>query len=129
MLRVTTSIAILLLFVSAAMGAVRKNVLILHEGSRLFPYQVLMSREMQKDLASNASLDIEIFEEYLDNWRLDQDMSRSANALETKYSGKKFDVVLADGIGAFHLLLGHPPDFLRDTPVVFVSVPDFHLPA
>lgn len=122
------SVATLLLLVSAAMGASRKNVLILHEGSRLLPYQVLMAHEMQKDLTSTASLDVDIFEEYLDNWRLNADMSRSAGALDVKYSGKKFDLIVADGSGALQLLLDHPPDILRDTPVIFVSVADFLLP-
>ena len=119
---------ILMLFPLAVMGASQKNVLILHEGSRLLPYQVLMARVLQKDLASNAKMHVEVFEEYLDNWRLDLDMPRSANALEAKYSGKKFDAVLADGAGALQLLLNHPPDFLQSTPVVFVSVADFNLP-
>jgi signal transduction histidine kinase len=121
------AIAILLL-APGAMGASSKNVLILHEGSRLLPYQVLMARVLQKDLASNAKMHVEVFEEYLDNWRLDLDIPRSANALEAKYSGKKFDAVLADGAGALQLLLDHPPDFLQGTPVVFVSVADFNLP-
>ena len=118
----------MLLLVSTAMGATRKNVLILHEGSRLLPYQVLMAHEMQKDLTSTASLNVDIFEEYLDNWRLNPNMSRSSSALETKYSGKKFDLVVADGSQALQLLLDHPPNFLRDIPIVFVSVADFRLP-
>lgn len=129
LIRFMSWMAILLMLSSAAFGASRKNILILHEGSRLLPYQVLMSREMQKDLASNTSLGIEIFEEFLDNWRLDQDMSRSAHALDTKYLGKKFDLVVADGSHALRLLLDHPPDILRGVPVVFVSAADFDLPA
>ena len=39
-----------------------------------------------------------------------------------KYSGRRFDVVVADGIGALRLLTNHPPEFLRDTPAVFLSV-------
>jgi len=108
-----TAITILLLFASVAMAASPKNVLFLHEGSRLLPYQMLMARELQKDLTSNTGPDIEIFEEYLDNWRLDHDIQRSANALEAKYSGKKFDMVLADGSGALQLLVDHPPTFFR----------------
>lgn len=119
--------AILLFLVSTAMGAPRKNVLILHEGSRLLPYQVLMAHEMQKDLTSGMSLDVEIFEEYLDNWRLTQDMSRAAHALDAKYSGKNFSLVIADGNHALRLLIDHPPNILRGIPVVFVSENDFNL--
>ncbi len=126
--RAISLLATLLLTVSTAMGAARKNVLILHEGSRLLPYQALMAQEMQKDLASRDGVHIEIFEEYLDNWRLNANMARSATALDAKYSGKKFDLIVADGQGALRLLLDHPPDTLRDIPVVFVSVADFNLP-
>lgn len=128
MLRFTGSIAVLFILVSSAMGAPRKNVLILHEGSRLLPYQALMAGELHKDLTSDKKLNIEIFEEYLDSWRLDQDFARSASVLTTKYSGKKFDMVVADGARALHLLLDNPPDFLQGTPVVFVSVEDFQVP-
>jgi signal transduction histidine kinase len=108
------------------MRAAQKNVLILHEGSRLLPYQAIVSRELQTEIASDKDLDTEVFEEYLDNWRLNADLSRSANALETKYSGQRFDVVVADGVGALRLLTKGPPEFLRGTPVVFVAVAVHH---
>jgi signal transduction histidine kinase len=88
-----------------------------------------MSRELQNDIKSDSSLKTEIFEEYLDNWRLSKDDSRSSAMLQAKYAGRRFDVVVADGSGALLLLIQHPPDFLRETPVVFVSVSDFDLPS
>jgi signal transduction histidine kinase len=127
-MRLSSAIAVLLIFASVAQGASRKNALILHEGSRVLPYQGLMSHELQYDLASDRSLNVDIFEEDLDSWRLNQDQTRLAKALDAKYSGKKFDIVIADGIGAFRLLLNHPPGVLRATPVVFLSVADFQLP-
>jgi signal transduction histidine kinase len=121
-MRLNIQIAFLLLLGSAAAFAAEKNVLILHEGSRLLPYQAIVSRELQTEIASDKSLDTEVFEEYLDNWRLNMEWSRSASALESKYSGRKFDVVVADGTGALQLVMNHAPKFLRETPVVFVSV-------
>jgi signal transduction histidine kinase len=121
-MRLNLQIAFLLLLGTTAARAAEKNVLILHEGSRLLPYQAIVSRELQNVIASDKSLDAEVFEEYLDNWRLNADSSRSADALETKYSGRRFDVVVADGSGALRLLMNHAPNFLRETPVVFVSV-------
>jgi signal transduction histidine kinase len=122
MMRLKCQIAFLLLLTSPSLRAADKNVLILHEGSRLLPYQAIVSRELQTEIAADKSMDTEVFEEYLDNWRLNADLSRSANALETKYSGRRFDVVVADGTGALLLLTKSPPEFLRGTPVVFVSV-------
>jgi signal transduction histidine kinase len=122
MMTLNLQIAFLLLLSSTVLQAAEKNVLILHEGSRLLPYQAIVSHELQTEIASDKSLDTEVFEEYLDNWRLPADSSRSADALETKYSGNRFDVVVADGTGALRLLTNHAPKFLRETPVVFVSV-------
>lgn len=119
------------LFAPRALGADQKSVLILHQGSRLLPYQTLLSNEMQKSLV-NAPFDVQIFEEYLDLSRLNldhpKDFSRSARALEAKYGGRKFDVVVADGGVAFQLMLKEAPEFLRGTPIVFLNVPEFDLP-
>lgn len=82
----------------------------------------------KKDLTSDPRLHVEIFEEYLESWRLSQDPAQRAQALEARYSGKRFDVVFADGTGSLNLLLNHPPPFLSGTPVVFLSVPTFHVP-
>jgi hypothetical protein len=128
MSRFSHLIAILALSASLTMGAPRKNVLILHEGFELLPYESLMTRKLHEDLSSNANVEAQIFEEYLDAWRLNRGMSSLAAALATKYAGKKFDVVVADGAGALRLLLNNPPDFVRNTPVVFVSVLDVNLP-
>lgn len=127
MLRYTGVLAFYLLFVHSALAAPAKNVLVLHEGSSLLPYQALMASEIRKDLRS-TKFDIQIYEEYLDSWRLSRDSARSANALEAKYANVKFDAVVADGDGALWLLLDRTPAFLRGTPVVFLSVPDSSLP-
>jgi signal transduction histidine kinase len=128
MSRFSHLIAILALSVSLAMGAPRKNVLILHEGFELLPYQALMTDKLHEDLSSNASVEVQLFEEYLDSWRLNQDMGSLAAALETKYSGRAFDLVIADGTGALRLLANNPPAFLRGTPAVFVSVLHANIP-
>jgi signal transduction histidine kinase len=109
-------------------AATRKNVLILHEGSRLLPYQFELSSEIQKDLSS-TQFDIQVFEEYLDSWRLTQNPWSAVSALEAKYVGLQFDVVVVDGNPPFQAMLHHPPAFLRGTPVVFVTLPDYDLPS
>lgn len=129
MLRFTTYITILLFLPLSGMGSTTKNVLILHEGSRLLPYLAIISREFQDDIEADQTLKTEIFEEYLDNWRLRKDDSRSSATLEAKYGGRRFDLVLADGSEALFLLINHPPPVLRDTPVIFVSVADFKVPS
>ena len=128
MWRYAASLILSLLFVPSALAATRKNVLILHEGSRLLPYQFLVSSEIQKDLSS-TQFDIQVFEEYLDSWRLIQNPWSAVSALEAKYVGLKFDVVVVDGNAPFQAMLNRPPAFLRGTPVVFVSLPDYDLPS
>jgi signal transduction histidine kinase len=128
MWRCAASLILSLLFVPTALAATQKNVLILHEGSRLLTYQFLLSSEMQKDLASTR-FDIQIFEEYLDSWRLNQDPKSALGALEAKYAGVKFDAVVVDGNAPFQAMLNRPPAFLQGAPVVFLTVPDYDLPS
>jgi signal transduction histidine kinase len=126
MRRYVFSFSLALLFVSSARGAIQKNVLVVHDGARFEPYHVVMSTELQKDLAS-PQFDLQIFDEYLDRRRLD--VSSFVRAIETRYAGRKFDIIVADGEESLRVLLNGQPDFLRDTPLVFLSVPDFYLPA
>lgn len=128
MWRYAVSLILSLLFVPSAFATTRKNVLILHEGSRLLPYQFELSSQIQKDLSSTR-FDIQVFEEYLDSWRLSQNPWSAVSALEAKYVGLKFDVVVVDGNAPFRAMLNHPPAFLRGTPVVFVTLPDYDLPS
>ncbi len=102
----------------------QKNVLVLHEGSKLLPYQIETSQGLEKALTEDRSLSIDLYEEYLDRWRLDRDEATIAAALETKYAGMKFDVVVADGVAGYWLLQKNPPPFLRGTPVVFLAIAD-----
>lgn len=127
MWRYIASLTVVLLVTPFAFGAT-KNVLILHEGSRQLPYQYLLSSELQKDLGKTP-FDIQIFDEYLDAARLKQDPSYAAEWIKAKYAGKKIDVVVVDGNVPFQVMLHQPPAFLRGTPVVFLTVPDFDLPS
>jgi hypothetical protein len=127
MWRYVATLILSALLVPSALAVTQKNVLILHEGSRLLPYQFVLSSEMQKDL-TRTRFDIQIFDEYLDGWRLNEDPLYAVDALEAKYAGLKFDVVVVDGNGPLQVLLNQPPTFLRGTPVVFLTVPDYDLP-
>ena len=128
MWRYTASLTILFLLAPFAFGATRKNILILHEGSRLLPYQSLLSNELQKNLGKTR-FDIQIFDEYLDTWRLRNDPSYAIHALGAKYGDLKLDAVVVDGNAPFQVLLNRPPAFLKGTPVVFLTVPDYDLPS
>lgn len=127
MWRYAVSLTVLLLFAPFALCATRKNVLILHEGSRLLPYQSQLSSELQRNLET-PRFDIQIFDEYLDTWRLSNDPSYAVDALGAKYVGLKFDAVVVDGNAPFQILLNRPPAFLKDTPVIFLAVPDYDVP-
>lgn len=96
MQRFTGSIAVLLLFTFAAMTATRKNVLILHEGSQLLPYQVLMAHELQKDLTSSPGLDVEIFEEYLDTWHIAKHSGAASCDVTLNYTHDRVTLEIED---------------------------------
>lgn len=128
MRRYFVSLLFALALVPCALAATEKNVLFLDEGTRLMPSQYEISNEMYQAL-TGSNFEVQLFEEYLDTWRLNQDASRSVSALEAKYAGRKFDVVVAVGSEALKLLVEQPPNFLKGTPVVFLSVQDFNVPS
>ena len=110
------SLAFSLVFVQAAFAGTPKNVLILHEGSRLLPYQSLMSSELEKDLTS-PKFEIQVFEEYLE--RMEAQSGFLGRCARGEVLGPKVRRRSCRRHPAFQLLVDRPPEFLRGTPVVF----------
>jgi len=128
MLRWVAALVMVVVLRTPVNAAPSKSVLILHEGSELLPYQIIASQELKKTFSASTDLHIEVFEEYLDTWRLRANLSELAAALDHKYSTRKIDVIVADGAIAFHFLKDYPPEVFRAVPVVFHSITDLSLP-
>jgi PAS domain S-box-containing protein len=105
-----------------------KNILILHEGWEKWPSNSLANTQIQETFAADNSLEEQLFQEYLDEWRLGRSIPEMAEALERKYSAQRFDLIIAVGFTPFSLLLSEGAKIFPGVPVVFVSIGDFELP-
>lgn len=105
-----------------------KTILVLHEGSEKLPSNMLVNSQLQDVLVGDSSFEQQLFQEYLDEWRLGRSMPDVAEALHRKYAAQKIDLIVAVGFDPFNMLLSQSAKFFSGIPVVFVSVGDFELP-
>jgi signal transduction histidine kinase len=103
-----------------------RNVLVIHHGSSNFPANVVMSAVFREIIGSD--LRNQLFEEYVDEDRLDSDGEVDEEALLRKYDGKKFDLIIGDGRMPFRFLLERGEILWPGTPKVFDFLDDRELP-
>jgi PAS domain S-box-containing protein len=106
-----------------------KNVLVLHEGWDKFPANALVNAEIQVVLSAEGTFEEQVFQEYMDEWRLEGSIEKRAEALHRKYRAKKLDLIIAVGSTPFKLLLSEGAKFFPGVPVLFMIVPDREIPA
>jgi two-component system, cell cycle sensor histidine kinase and response regulator CckA len=127
MSRISLILTIILLFpsvLSADPGATQpRNLLILHSYHQGLGWTDGISRGIEAHLA-RASVKAELFYEYLDTKRID-DEAHQANLLQLlrhKYGKRRFDAIIVSDDFAFSLLLEHHQELFPETPVVFCGV-------
>ncbi len=106
-----------------------KNILVLHEGWEKFPVNALVNAEIQDVFSGDSTLEEQVFQEYMDDWRLEVSVEKRAEALHRKYWAKKLDLIIAVGSTPFQLLLSQGAKFFPGVPVLFMMVPDREIPA
>jgi PAS domain S-box-containing protein len=105
-----------------------KNILVLHEGWEKWPSSTQVNTQFQDVFGADDSFDAQLFQEYLDQWRLGRSLAELADALQRKYAEQKFDLIVADGFAPFNLLHTEGARVFPGVPVVFLSAGDFELP-
>lgn len=106
-----------------------RNVLVLHEGWEKWPSNSLANAQIQETFAGEKSFDVQLFQEYVDEWRLGGNTYSMGKALLEKYSKQKFDLIIAVGSTPLKLLLNRRQGLFPGVPVVFVVVSKEELPA
>jgi signal transduction histidine kinase len=109
---------------SSGYGLAEKRVLVLHDGAPDLPYRIITERELARGLSSDRNQQIQVFDEYLDNWRLGVDPFLIQNSLQLKYAKSKPDLVLADGESAFRLMTQLGSQMFPGVPVVYLTLPN-----
>ncbi len=108
-----------------AQGA--KNILIIHNGNANYPANIIYSGVVHKVLASETKY--QVYEDYLDQLRLDSSEDHLATILEKKYAGKKMDLVVTEGRFALMFFLHRGATLWPGTAEVFDFVRNRELPA
>jgi PAS domain S-box-containing protein len=101
--------------------ALSKNVLVIHEGAIQSPLNTAATSELEQALAADRDVTVQLFHEYLDNWRLTPDTRQIADTLRQKYwlPGKP-DVIIAVGTTAVRLMSDYSVTHFGGAPVVFL---------
>jgi signal transduction histidine kinase len=120
------TLAVALLFPVSSKSQNTRNVLVLYNGNATHPADTIVS-QIYRDAFGSAQ-GSQLFEEYLDEDRLDVDEGRLAELLHRKYVGKKMDLVIADAWPALRFILHRGEELWPGTPKVFYFVDSRELP-
>src|SRR6266853_4546330 len=101
-----------------------KNVLILFDDWKDVPPNIIASQQIRKVLGSAPDFDVQIFEEYLDETRLNGKGSPAATAVffREKYAGMQPDVLIVVGPSALKFGLQYGRGLFPNVPIVFLNV-------
>jgi len=108
---------------AAAAPAPQKRVLLLYSTRRDTQIAITGDREMPLLLEKGLGEKADIYSEYIDAARFPDEEYKEAFAhyLRLKYSGSRFDVVIALHAPAIELVSRYRNELFRDTPLVFLS--------
>jgi len=114
-----TILAVILLPLTSPCQKV-KNILVLHmEGPRL-PANLVATKAIQETIGED--LGYQIFDEYIEETRLETDFQTLAERLRQKYSGQRIDLLLTVGPRPFTFLRQYGEQLFPSVPIVFSEV-------
>lgn len=114
-----TILAVILLPLTSPCQKV-KNILVLHmEGPRL-PANIVATKAIQETIGED--LGYQIFDEYIEETRLETDFQTLAERLRQKYSGQRIDLLLTVGPRPFTFLRQYGEQLFPSVPIVFSEV-------
>jgi hypothetical protein len=100
----------------------RKSVLVLYGERAELPAVIAVHGGLEAALRADKQIDM--FSEFLDFARFPEAIQREelASHLRSRYSGRKFDLVLTVPGSALNFALDHRQDLFPGVPIVFCSV-------
>jgi signal transduction histidine kinase len=97
-----------------------KNILVLHmEGPRL-PANIVAAKAIQETIGQD--LGYQLFDEYIEETRLETDFPTLAERLRQKYAGQRIDLLLTVGPRPFTFLREYGEQLFPSVPIVFSEV-------
>ena len=106
---------------SAALSQTRptKNILVLFFNSQTLPANIIAFEQLRALLEGLPDLDNQLFAEYVDDYRLKNGIPAVAKAIQEKYRGHRFDLVITVGRAPLELAVRYGSSLFPDVPVVF----------
>lgn len=119
-------VCVLLLAASATVRSqtvAPKRVVVLYWDNKEFPGNVKFEESLKAQLQPERRQDVEYFPEYFEVSRFPEESLRQSfrNYLQTKYSGRTVDVVVASADAPLAFLLEHRQELFANSPIVFVA--------
>ncbi len=97
-----------------------KNILVLHMESPRLPANIVAAKAIQETIGQD--LRYQIFDEYIEETRLDIDFQTLAERIRQKYAGQRIDLLLTVGPRPFSFLLQYGEQLFPSVPIVFSEV-------
>ena len=105
----------------AAAPVPSKSILVIHEGAKQGPMNVLADAELEHAFAADGNQKVELFHEYLDTWRLTVDTSLVGGMIREKYwtATQRPALIMAVGTAPVRLMRDYGDVLFDRIPVVF----------
>lgn len=104
-----------------------KSIVVLHTESSRLPVNAIVSRVIQETIGAEQGN--QIFEEYMDENRIEPNYPAIVDVLRRKYANTKIDLVITFGPQPYGMLLRYGRDLWPTTPIVFSGVEARQLPS
>jgi signal transduction histidine kinase len=118
-LRVAAVVAAILL-PSSSLCQRTKNILVLYRENPRLPGNIVASKAIQDTIGQN--LQYQIFDEYIEETRLETDFETLAERIQQKYAGQPIDLVMTVGPRPFTFMRQYGEKLFPTVPIVFSEV-------
>jgi signal transduction histidine kinase len=118
-IRVAAIVAVLLLPLSSLCQRT-KNILVLYRENPRLPGNIVATKAIQETIGQN--LQYQIFDEYIEETRLETDFQTLAERIQQKYAGQPIDLVMTVGPRPFTFIRQYGERLFPSIPIVFSEV-------
>jgi signal transduction histidine kinase len=118
-----TAIVVAILLPLSSLCQRTKNILVLYRENPRLPGNVVATKAIQETIGQN--LQYQIFDEYIEETRLEADFQTLAERIQQKYAGQPIDLVMTVGPRPFTFMRQYGEKLFPSVPIVFSEV-DLH---
>jgi signal transduction histidine kinase len=118
-LRIAAVVAAILLPLSSQCERT-KNILVLYRENPRLPGNIVATKAIQETIGQN--LQYQVFDEYIEETRLETDFQTLAERIQQKYAGQPIDLIMTVGPRPFTFMRQYGEKLFPSVPIVFSEV-------